>query len=93
MRGRMPLPPIAFSREIHHLERAHEELCTAITVLRSNVELVRVELRREADAESTRVVIQRHLSELDLAFDRLRCLAQQMRAWHHDARDGPEDPP
>ena len=64
-----------------YLEAAHHEICTALTVLQSNVELVRVELRREADP-SIRITVQRHLSELDLAVDRLRRLAASMRTWH-----------
>lgn len=67
-------------REQEHLETAHHEICSALTVLQSNVELVRVELRHEA--VSTHVDVQRHLSELDLAVERLKRLAAQLRTWH-----------
>jgi len=79
-------PPLqeesASAPERAHLEHAHHEIRTALTVLQSNVELVRVQLRLDADP-STRLVLHRHLSELDLAVERLRRLATQMRAWHH----------
>lgn len=71
--------------EREHLERAHDEICTALTVLRSNVDLVRAELAREADGEAHPAVdpaVERHLRELDMALDRLRGLARQMRVWH-----------
>lgn len=76
-----PVDGTASPREQEHLETAHHEICTALTVLQSNVELVRVELRHERDP-ATHVTVQRHLSELDLAVDRLKRLAVQMRAWH-----------
>lgn len=83
----MNAPPspsdIASPRERERLEQAHHEICTALTVLRSNVELVRIELRGDPDAPS-QVVVQRHLGELDLAVERLRRLALQMRAWHEN---------
>ena len=72
---------LATPREQEHLETAHHEICTALTVLRSNVELVRVELRHEGDP-STHVTVQRHLTELDMAVERLKRLAAQMRTWH-----------
>lgn len=68
-------------REQGHLETAHHEICTALTVLQSNVDLVRVELRHEDDP-GKHVSIERHLTELDLAVDRLKRLAGQMRTWH-----------
>lgn len=74
--------PIPSPEERAHLEQAHHEICTALTVLRSNVELVRVNLREEAD-RSAQVEIHRHLGELDMAVDRLSDLAARMRAWHH----------
>jgi len=87
-----PSPPAhdaASSREREHLERAHDEICTALTVLRSNVELVRVELRNDPNAP-TQVLVQRHLTELDLAVDRLKRLALEMRAWHEIGAIAPE---
>lgn len=78
---------LSTQREQEHLETAHHEICTALTVLQSNVELVRVELRHEGDP-GTHVTIQRHLTELDMAVERLRRLAEQMRSWHRsDAID------
>lgn len=63
------------------LELAHQELCTALTALRSNVELVRIELRPDRAPEA-RQMVAAHLSELDLAVDRLERLARDMRQWH-----------
>lgn len=91
-----PVDRRASPQEMEHLERAHHEICTALTVLRSNVELVRVELRHDAEP-STHVAVQRHLTELDLAVDRLNRLAAQMRAWHAgepvDPKPGNGPPP
>lgn len=88
--------PPASAKEMEHLERAHHEIRTALTVLRSNVELVRVELRHDAEP-STHVAVQRHLTELDLAVDRLNRLAAQMRAWRggepFDPKPGSAPPP
>lgn len=77
----------ASPQEKEHLERAHHEICTALTVLRSNVELVRVELIHARDP-AAHIIIHRHLSELDLAVDRLHRLATQMRSWHTAAPSG-----
>ena len=71
----------ASAQEREHLERAHDEICTALTVLRSNLELVRVEITREHDP-AAHPELHRHLGELDVALERLRGLARQMRAWH-----------
>lgn len=78
------LPPDAGAADLEreHLERAHHEICTALTVLRTNVELVRVELRHEPGT-AAQAHVQAHLVELDLAVDRLRRLASTMRGWHH----------
>lgn len=82
-----PAPGIRFAtlREQEHLEEAHHEICTALTVLQSNVELVRVELRHQAD---TRVAVQRHMNELEQGLERLKQLAAQMRVWHEGSWDG-----
>lgn len=77
----------ASAREQAHLEGAHHEICSALTVLRSNVELVRIELREDTDP-GTRVAVHRHLTELDAAVDRLQRLAVAMKAWHSGARHG-----
>ena len=78
-----PLAAKSFAHpgEQEHLETAHHEICTALTVLQSNVDLVRVELRHEEDPAQF-VTIERHLTELDLAVDRLKRLAKQLRTWH-----------
>ena len=60
------------------IDAAREELCTALTILCSNADLVRIHLARDPDA-ATRVDIHAHLSEMDLALDRLRRLALALR--------------
>jgi hypothetical protein len=65
-----------------HLERAHEELCTALTALRSNVELARIELRHVDAPESRGSAAIAHLAEVETAVARLEGLAREMRAWH-----------
>lgn len=67
------------------LEAAHQEICTALTILCSNAHLVRVDLARHAHA-GDRLTIHAHLTEMDLALDRLRRLASSMRGWHDAAR-------
>lgn len=76
--------PSASPREQAHLEEAHHAICTALTVLRVNVELIRMRLR-EGTAPGTRVVVHSHLTELDAAVDRLQRLAVEMRVWHSGA--------
>lgn len=61
------------------LDAAREELCTALTILCSNADLIRIHLARYPDA-ATRVDIHAHLSEIDLALERLRALALFLRA-------------
>lgn len=82
----LPVVGLATPREQEHLETAHHEICTALTVLRSNLDLVQVELRHEADA-ATHATLQRHLTELDAAVERLKRLASQLRTWHNDEPD------
>lgn len=72
--------PGATRSEEEHLERAHHEICTALTVVGSNVELVRGELRH-AGQEEAAAAVREHLAEVDLALDRLRRLAVEMRSW------------
>lgn len=79
--------PTASPREQAHLEEAHHAICTALTVLRVNVELIRMRLR-EGTVPGTRVVVHSHLTELDAAVDRLQRLAVEMRVWHSGASDG-----
>lgn len=79
-------PPVADPRpRIAHM---HHEICTALTVLRSNVELVRIELRGDVPTDR-QVLVQRHLVEVDLAVDRLRRLAVEMRSWQLDGAGDP----
>lgn len=75
-----------------HLDRAHYEIRTALTIVRSNVELVRRALRTPAD-DDTRVALHAHLSELDLAIDRLLRLASEIRAWHDADEEKLPTPP
>jgi signal transduction histidine kinase len=67
--------------EREHLARAHHEICTALTVLRSNVELVRIRLR-DAPLPENGVPVHEHLKELEAAVDRLRDMAREMKGWH-----------
>lgn len=78
-----PLHPLESPtpREREHLETAHHEICTALTVLWSNMELVRVELRREPEG-APRAALQTHLTELDAASQRLKRLTVELRRWH-----------
>lgn len=64
-----------------HLEQTYHELCTALTSLRSNVELVRLELGPAPGPTATDEVVA-HLGELEMAVDRLEELAQKLRRWH-----------
>jgi hypothetical protein len=70
--------------EREHLARAHHEICTALTVFCSNVELVRIELRNATLPENG-APIRAHLDELESAVDRLRQMADEMKRWHADA--------
>jgi phage shock protein A len=71
-------PPVG---ERAHLEQTYHELCTALTTLRSNVELVRLELRPPSAQETADHVVG-HLVELETAVDRLEELAAKLRGWH-----------
>lgn len=71
------LPERARMAEVHH------EICTALTVLRSNVELVRIDMRDGSRAGEV-VAVYAHLVELDAAVDRLQRIAQVIRAWPRD---------
>lgn len=73
------IPPqvVATSAERAHLARAHEELCTALTALRSNVDLAHLGLHR-SDISGVRT----HLGEVESAVDRLVSLARELRSWH-----------
>lgn len=69
--------------ERDHLARAHHEICTALTVLRSNVELVRIHLRA-APLPASGIVVHAHLDALDDAVERLNDIAHEMKRWHND---------
>lgn len=71
------LPERARMAEVHH------EICTALTVLRSNVELVRIDLR-DGSRASEAATMHGHLIELDAAVDRLERVAQAIRGWPRD---------
>jgi len=76
-----PIPIPAGEPERAYLERAHHEICTALTVFSSNVELVRIELRR-APIPDQGLPVHAHLDEIDAAVGRLRGIAKEMEAWH-----------
>lgn len=66
-----------------HLEEAHHELCTALTSVRSNVELAQINLRGNALSRTERDLrIRIHLGEVETAVVRLERLAKELRAWH-----------
>jgi hypothetical protein len=75
-----------------HLERAHHEICTALTVFRSNVELVRIHLR-DAPLPANGIPVHAHLDELEGAVERLRDVAQEMKRWHDGLAPDPSDEP
>lgn len=75
------------SSEQAHLEVAHHELCTSLTVLRLAVELVRIRLRDEPPTPTT-IAVQVHLADADQALERLDRVAFAIRARHGDALDG-----
>ena len=86
-----PRTPSPAASEREHLSRAHDELCTALTVLRSNVDLVRIELRG-APLPGNGIPVHAHLDELDGAVERLRGMAHELKRWHDglpaDGKDG-----
>lgn len=82
--------PPAKLREQAYLEGAHHEICTALTVLRTNVELVRIELRLDP-GNRTPIALEPHLIELDAAVDRLQRLASAFKVWHSDSLHESED--
>lgn len=79
------------------LESDHHEICTALTVLRTNVELVRIELRqsdaRHVDPRED-ALVDACLAELDVALDRIHRVARSLRSRRSDepktTRDGPK---
>ncbi|HLE96817.1 MAG TPA: hypothetical protein VI997_05550 [Candidatus Thermoplasmatota archaeon] len=76
--------------EREHLVLAHHEIRTALTVLRSNIELVRIRLRAVPLPEHG-VPVHAHLTEIDGAVDRLRDVADVIRRWHDDMVPDPTD--
>jgi hypothetical protein len=79
---------LASGNEREHLERAHHEICTALTVFRSNVELVRIQLR-DAPLPEGGIPIHAHLDELEGAVERLLDIAHEMKRWHDGIAPGP----
>jgi hypothetical protein len=79
MAARSPSSTAVSPRERAHLERAHQELRTALTTLRSNVDLIRIRLD---DGHGDPVAVAAHLMEVDSAVDRLVDLAQELKGWH-----------
>ncbi len=67
--------------ELGHLEHAHHELCTALTTLRSSVDIIRTQLREDTSL-GTRMKVAARLCAVETAVDRLERLAREMRAWH-----------
>ena len=74
----------ASKAEREHLELAHHDLCTALTVLCTNVELVRHGLK-EPHLAGVAVAVHAHLDEVDGALARLRVVAHDMKRWHDAA--------
>lgn len=83
-----PAAVIVAPAEREHLERAHHEICTALTVVCSNIALVRIQLRDVAFTKES-VPVHAHLDELDLAVARLHALARELKTWHHGTASGP----
>jgi hypothetical protein len=77
--GQASFPP----DERGYLERVHHELCTGLTMLRLNVELVRIALRDDLTPDA-RDDVSAHLLELEKGFDRLERLARELRQRHSD---------
>lgn len=65
-----------------HLEGAHHEIRTALTVLRSNVALMRAHAGDEAPGADRAVADS--LGEMDAAVDRLQRLAVVIHGWHDE---------
>jgi hypothetical protein len=77
-------PKPTTTRERAHLTAAHHEICTALTVFRSNIELVRIRLS-DASPDDRSIPIHMHLGEIDAAIERLRSIADVMKRWHDEA--------
>lgn len=72
-----PSPDARSSREHQRLEQAHDDICTVLTILVSNLELVRIRLQRHAD-EATRVAVHSHLTDMEAAHERLHRVARDL---------------
>lgn len=73
------------SGERERLARAHHEICTALTVLCSNVALLRIHLRETpppAAAPGAAMRVDADLDALEGAVERLHRAAREMRRWH-----------
>lgn len=84
--------PTTAGSEREHLARAHHEICTALTVFCSNVELVRIRLR-DAPLPENGIPVHVHLDELEGAADRLRDMAHEMKRWHDGIAPQPTGEP
>lgn len=78
LRARVMMPSTFAERE--HLETAYHELCTALTIARSNVALAR--LRLVGSERPGAILVGAHLTEVDAAIDRLEEIAGGLRARH-----------
>jgi hypothetical protein len=81
MAQRVPVERPAPS-ERAHLVIVHDELCTALTSLRSNLDLVRFRLAKERISSSVDPLLQ----ETGDAIDRLTELAREVKRWHAEGR-------
>jgi hypothetical protein len=71
--------------ERERLARAHHEICTALTVLRSNAALVRIQLRgasRPGVVQGAPAPVHALMDEIERAVERLHGTAREMRRWH-----------
>lgn len=84
--------PTTAGSERERLARAHHEIRTALTVFRSNVELVRIQLRN-APLPENGTPVHAHLDELEGAADRLRDIAHEMKLWHDGIAPQPTGEP
>lgn len=82
--------------ERERLARAHHEICTALTVLRSNVALVRIHLRgaaRPGAVPGNAAPVHGLLDEVEGAIERLHGTAREMRRWHDGVAHHPGSEP
>ena len=85
-----PAPDSRTTVERERLEQAHHDICTALTVLKNNVELARIRILRD-QPESTRVAVHVHLDEIDWAHERLHQVARDLKAWRAASSTKPNE--